>query len=77
MMKIEKVVTAGMLREWGFEIPDSIPDIACVPAGSIKIVSQVPLVNDDYKKRIYEWSVNIEFSEPFRWFSSEVGIGKD
>lgn len=70
---LKKDVTAGELRERGWEIPESIPDVAHVPRWSIRYSGlDVKFVGD---KLHYKMGAFI--SEPFRWIEGKLTIKKN
>lgn len=65
-------VTAGELRSYGIVIPESIPDCAWIPSGTMKL--EVDRVEGDAANIVTKVTLTARLSEPFRWIEGTFSI---
>lgn len=66
-------ITAGELRAVGFHVDDSVPDAGWIPRLSVKVVSVAPVSEPNDERRL-DFSMQVSFSEPFRWIEINAKI---
>jgi hypothetical protein len=67
-------ITAGELRDTGWNIPANVPDCAWIPRGSI-----IPKIGDisEGEQGVMKISVMGTFTCPFKWLEGTYTIEKD
>lgn len=66
-------ITAGELRDFGFELDERIPDCASVLRRSLRFGDpEIKLLSDDQ----FNISLKCKVDEPFEWFNIKFTIPK-
>ena len=74
--KPDTCITAGELRESGFNIPEHVPDCAWIPRGSLSPEPESLKVTDGGNSTVkIAWAARL--TTPFRWVTGTYSITKD